>query len=41
MNFRMLHKLTGIAAWGLLAFILYATISPIQDRADVAYVNQF
>jgi len=28
----MLHKLIGLAAWALLAFIVYATISPIQDR---------
>jgi VanZ family protein len=32
MNICMLHKLIGFAAWGLLAFIVYATISPIQDR---------
>jgi hypothetical protein len=32
MNIRMLHKFIGFAAWGLLAFIAYATISPIQDR---------
>src|SRR5450755_4119453 len=28
----MLHKLIGLAAWGLLAFIAYATISPIEVR---------
>jgi hypothetical protein len=27
---RMIHKLIAIAAWTLLAFIAYATISPIQ-----------
>jgi VanZ family protein len=32
MTFAMFHKLTGLAAWGLFAFIIYATISPIQDR---------
>jgi putative SOS response-associated peptidase YedK len=32
MNIRMLHKFIGFATWGLLAFIAYATISPIQDR---------
>jgi hypothetical protein len=41
MNFRMLHKLTGIAAWGLLAFILYATISPIQDRPTLLTSTSF
>jgi hypothetical protein len=34
MTLAMLHKLIGIAAWGLLAFIAYATISPIQDTPD-------
>ena len=29
---RMIHKLIAIAAWTLLAFIAYATISPIQAR---------
>jgi VanZ family protein len=28
----MLSKFITIAAWGLLAFIAYATISPIQNR---------
>jgi hypothetical protein len=28
----MLHRLITLAAWALLAFIIYATISPIQDR---------
>ncbi len=28
----MLSKLIGLAAWGLLAFIVHATISPIQVR---------
>jgi hypothetical protein len=29
---RMIHKLIAVAAWTLLAFIAYATISPIQAR---------
>jgi VanZ like family len=29
---RMFHKLITVAAWVLLAFVAYATISPIQDR---------
>ena len=28
----MFHKLITVSAWTLLAFIAYATISPIQDR---------
>jgi VanZ family protein len=28
----MLRKLLTVAAWSLLGFIIYATISPIQDR---------
>ena len=32
MEVRMFHKLIGLAAWGLLAFITYGTISPIQNR---------
>jgi hypothetical protein len=28
----MFHKLTAVAAWSLLGFIVYATISPIQAR---------
>src|SRR5258708_38602865 len=37
----MLHKLIGLAAWGLLAFILYATISPIQDRPTLLTSTSF
>jgi hypothetical protein len=37
----MLHKLIGLAAWGLLAFIAYATISPIQDRPTWATSTGF
>jgi VanZ family protein len=29
---RMFRKLIAVAAWSLLGFIAYATISPIQDR---------
>jgi hypothetical protein len=28
----MIHKLIAVAAWTLLVFIAYATISPIQAR---------
>jgi uncharacterized membrane protein YwaF len=31
----MFHKLITVAAWVLLAFIAYATISPIQDRPSL------
>ena len=31
-DLRMFQKLIALAAWTLLAFIAYATISPIQDR---------
>src|SRR5712671_3898506 len=31
-DFDMLHKLVGVAAWALLSFIVFATISPIQAR---------
>jgi VanZ family protein len=37
----MLHKLIGLAAWGLLAFIAYATISPIQDRPTLPASTSF
>jgi apolipoprotein N-acyltransferase len=32
----MLHKLLAIAAWSSMAFIAYATLSPIQARPIVA-----
>jgi VanZ family protein len=32
----MLEKITAIAAWALLAFIAFATLSPIQDRPTFA-----
>ncbi len=32
----MLHKLLKIAAWASLAFIAYATLSPIQARPIIA-----
>ena len=41
MNICMLHKLIGFAAWGLLAFIAYATISPIQDRPTLPTSTSF
>jgi VanZ family protein len=37
----MLSKLIGLAAWGLLAFIAYATISPIQNRPTWATSTGF
>jgi len=38
----MIHKLiSAAAAWMLLAFIAYATISPIQDRADFVRLAEF
>ena len=37
----MLHKLIDLAAWGILAFILYATISPIQDRPTLLTSTSF
>jgi VanZ family protein len=40
-DFRMLHKLIDLAAWGILAFILYATISPIQDRPTLLTSTSF
>src|SRR6516162_10891018 len=35
----MLRKLIAFAAWALLAFIAYATLSPIQARPTVATPN--
>jgi VanZ family protein len=32
----MFHKLIPVAAWALLAFIIYATISPLQDRPNLS-----
>jgi VanZ family protein len=32
----MLHKFWVVAAWGCLAFIIYATLSPIGERPTVA-----
>jgi VanZ family protein len=37
----MFHKLITVAAWGLLAFIVYATISPIQDRPTLPTSTSF
>jgi VanZ family protein len=41
MEVRIFHKLIGLAAWGLLAFIAYATISPIQDRPTLPTSTSF
>ena len=32
----MFDKITAIAAWALLAFVAFATISPIRDRPTLA-----
>jgi VanZ family protein len=32
----MIHKLVSIAAWGALAFIVFATLSPIRDRPTLS-----
>ena len=32
----MLHKIAAIAAWAALAFIAYATLSPLQARPQAA-----
>ena len=43
----MFHKVTAVAAWAFLAFIVYATISPLQDRptlfssADLEHIGAF
>jgi glycopeptide antibiotics resistance protein len=37
----MFHKLITIAAWALLAFIAYATISPIHDRPTLLASSSF
>jgi VanZ family protein len=37
----MVHKFIGVAAWMLLAFITYATISPIQDRPTLSVSPDF
>jgi VanZ family protein len=37
----MFKKLIGLAAWGLLAFIVYATISPGQDRPTLLTTTSF
>ncbi|GAC1413030.1 MAG: hypothetical protein NVSMB6_14940 [Burkholderiaceae bacterium] len=33
---RMFQRFTAVAAWALLAFIVYATISPIQNRPTIS-----
>jgi VanZ family protein len=37
----MFQKLTNVAAWTLLAFIAYATISPNQDRPTLPTSTSF
>ena len=37
----MLHKVTTVAAWTLLAFIVYATLSPIQNRPTLPISSNF
>ena len=37
----MFHKLITVATWVLLAFIAYATISPIQDRPTLPTSSNF
>jgi VanZ family protein len=37
----MFHKFITLAAWGLLAFIAYATILPIQDRPTLPTSSSF
>ena len=37
----MFHKLIAVAAWTILAFIAYATISPIQDRPTLTTSTSF
>jgi hypothetical protein len=36
LGYWMLNKLVAIAAWATLAFIAYATLSPIQARPTIA-----
>ncbi len=38
---RMFHKLMAVAAWSLLALIVFATISPIQDRPTLPISSSF
>ena len=37
----MFHKFVRLAAWGLLTFIVYATISPGQDRPTLLTSTSF
>jgi hypothetical protein len=37
----MIHKLIAVAAWTLLAYIAYATISPIQARPTLSASPDF
>ena len=36
MTYLMFDKLSAVAAWALLAFLAFATLSPIQDRPTLA-----
>jgi hypothetical protein len=38
---RMFHKFMAVAAWSLLALIVFATISPIQDRPTLPISSSF
>ena len=37
----MVHKITIVTAWSVLAFIAYATLSPIQSRPTLAAPSDF
>jgi VanZ family protein len=37
----MLHKFITVLAWALLAFIAFATLSPIQDRPTLPTSSDF
>jgi hypothetical protein len=37
----MFHKLITVVAWAIFAFIVYATISPIQDRPTFPISSSF
>jgi hypothetical protein len=41
MEVRMFHTFIAVAAWTVLAFIAYATISPIQDRPTLPTSSSF
>ncbi len=37
----MFYKSLAVTAWGMLAFIVYATISPVQDRPTLPTSSAF